>query len=76
MSYQDFQQNKGKKTRKRKAPHKVADLQPTPKRWKFKNPNRKVLIGRQEITWVELDQDQAIAEKLIEIGLGSLLYQE
>ena len=41
--------------------------------WKFKNPNRKVMIKRMIITQDDLDQNQKIAEYLIENGLGDLL---
>lgn len=43
------------------------------KKWKFKNPNRKILIGRSVITQEDLDKNQSIAEYLINKGLSDLI---
>lgn len=69
MEYQDFQQNKGKRKRK------VA-TKPQVKRWKFKNPNRRILLGREEITSYDLEVNQGLAQILIDKGLSDLLCQE
>lgn len=66
--YTNFQENKGRKSKKKIVPKKV-------KKWEFINPNRRVLIGRQEVTQDDLDNDQRMAEILIDRGLGFLLCQ-
>ena len=43
------------------------------KKWKFKNPNRKIMINRITVTQEDLDKNQKIAEYLIEKGLSDLL---
>jgi len=77
QEYQDFQQNKGK--RKRKATVKstpATKSTPQAKRWKFKNPNRRILLGREEITSYDLEINQGLAQILIDKGLSDLLCQE
>lgn len=70
MNYQDFQENKGKK---KKAPHKNAGLTG---KWVFKNPNRRILLGRQEITSYDLEVNQDLAQILIDKGLSDLICQK
>lgn len=71
QEYQDFQQNKGKRKRKTTPKSK-----PQLKRWKFKNPNRRILLGREEITSYDLEINQGLADILIKKGLSDLLCQE
>ena len=53
------------------------DLEPNKDlKWKFKNPNRKVLIGRYTYTQEDLDKNQKLAEYLIDKGLSDLLCYE
>lgn len=49
------------------------DLEQPKRVWKFKNPNRKVMIGRIEITQDDLDRNQETAQYLISKGLEDLL---
>ena len=49
------------------------DFETKERKWKFKNPNRKVMIGRIEITQEDLERNQETAQYLISKGLGDLL---
>ena len=53
--------------------HEDECLEVVGKKWKFKNPERKILIGRMIITQEELDKNQKIAEYLIQKGLSDLI---
>jgi hypothetical protein len=47
-----------------------------PKKWVFKNVNRKILLGSAVISNYDLENNQKLAEILIEKGLGDLLCLE
>lgn len=49
------------------------DFESKERKWKFKNPNRKVMIGRIEITQDDLERNQETAQYLISKGLEDLL---
>lgn len=44
-----------------------------PKKWVFKNVNRKILLAGSVISNYDLENNQALAEILISKGLGSLI---
>ena len=44
-----------------------------PKKWVFKNVNRKILLGSYVISNYDLENNQKLAEILIEKGLGDLI---
>lgn len=44
-----------------------------PKKWVFKNVNRKIMLGSSVITNYDLENNQKLAEILIEKGLGDLI---
>jgi hypothetical protein len=44
-----------------------------PKKWVFKNVNRKILLGSSVISNYDLENNQKLAEILIEKGLGDLI---
>lgn len=47
-----------------------------PKKWVFKNVNRKILLGSAVISNYDLENNQKLAEILIEKGLGDLICLE
>ena len=47
-----------------------------PKKWVFKNVNRKILLGSSVISNYDLENNQKLAEILIEKGLGDLICLE
>ena len=47
-----------------------------PKKWAFKNVNRKILLGNSVISNYDLENNQKLAEILIEKGLGDLICLE
>ena len=47
-----------------------------PKKWVFKNVNRKILLGSSVISNYDLENNQRLAEILIEKGLGDLICLE
>jgi hypothetical protein len=47
-----------------------------PKKWVFKNVNRKILLGSYVISNYDLENNQKLAEILIEKGLGDLICLE
>ena len=47
-----------------------------PKKWVFKNVNRKILLGGSVISNYDLENNQKLAEILIEKGLGDLICLE
>ena len=47
-----------------------------PKKWVFKNVNRKILLGNSVISNYDLENNQKLAEILIEKGLGDLICLE
>ena len=44
-----------------------------PKKWVFKNVNRKILLAGSVISNYDLENNQALAEILISKGLGNLI---
>ena len=44
-----------------------------PKKWVFKNVNRKIILAGSVISNYDLENNQALAEILISKGLGSLI---
>ena len=70
-------ENRKKRPYKRKNEQTEVNLdlekETKPKKWQFKNINRKVLIGREEITNDDLLNNQRLAEILISKGMGSLI---
>jgi 2C-methyl-D-erythritol 2,4-cyclodiphosphate synthase len=44
-----------------------------PKKWVFKNVNRKIILGNSVISNYDLENNQRLAEILIEKGLGDLI---
>lgn len=44
-----------------------------PKKWVFKNVNRKIMLGSSVISNYDLENNQKLAEILIEKGLGDLI---
>jgi hypothetical protein len=44
-----------------------------PKKWVFKNVNRKIMLGSSVITNYDLENNQKLAEILIEKGLSDLI---
>jgi hypothetical protein len=49
------------------------DLEQTEKKWKFVNPNRKLMIKGMVITQDDLERNQKIAQYLISKGLENLI---
>ena len=47
-----------------------------PKKWVFKNVNRKILLGNSVISNYDLENNQKLAEILIEKGLGDFICLE
>ena len=47
-----------------------------PKKWVFKNVNRKILLGSAVISNYDLENNQKLAEILIEKGLGDFICLE
>ena len=49
------------------------DLEKEAPRWQFVNPNRKILIGTAVISDYDLQNNQKLAQILIEKGMGNLI---
>jgi hypothetical protein len=56
--------------------HKEEENALKPKKWVFKNVNRKILLGSAVISNYDLENNQKLAEILIEKGLGDLICLE